>query len=374
VSPRVARLLDLAAQLTPQEQADFLARECPDPRERAEIAALLQYAAGAESCFDLAVQGVARSLQYGQQPSPGDIVGGYRIVSLLGRGGMGSVYLAEYAHSETPVRVALKLLHCDYHGWRERFQLERHLLASLHHPAIVRALDAGHTEGGRPFLVMEYVEGIPIDRYAAGVAIPERLKLMLRVCDAVSYAHQQRTIHRDLKPSNILVDTAGHPKLLDFGIAKVLDSGDATRTIERLLTPEYASPEQLRGQRQSTATDIYSLAAVLYKVLTGDAPRDDLPTTSAISVDLRAVLRKALRAEPQRRYRSVNEFAADLRAILDSRPVAARADEFYYRLSRSLRPWMPMVSAVLLAASAGLWIVSRQCRRASDLAREWHPQ
>jgi serine/threonine protein kinase len=198
-------------------------------------------------------------------PEPGSC-GPYRLIRLLGSGGMGAVYLAERSDGEIQQKVAVKLLRADAHrpAWRARFLKERQLLASLHHPSIVHVIDAGHTDDGRPYLVMEYVEGTPIDVYAAGIEMRERLSLFLRVCEGVSHAHGHLIIHRDLKPANILVDASGQPKLLDFGIAKLLDeTGDATQTVERLLTPNYASPEQVRGDSQTTATDVYSLGAVL---------------------------------------------------------------------------------------------------------------
>ena len=212
-----------------------------------------------------------------RETAPGDVIGAYRVVSLIGRGGMGSVYMAERADGEIQQRVAVKLLRADGHRpvWRHRFLKERQLLASLHHSSIVQLLDAGQTADRQPFLVMEYVEGVPIDVYAARIDVRARLKLFLRVCEGVSHAHRHLIIHRDLKPSNILVDASGQPKLLDFGIAKLLDeTGDVTQTVERLLTPNYASPEQLSGEAQTTATDVYSLGAVLYKLLTGMAPRE----------------------------------------------------------------------------------------------------
>ena len=159
--------------------------------------------------------------------------------------------------------------------WHNRFLRERQVLASLNHPSIVHVIDAGHTRDSRPYLVMEYVEGVPIDMYCAGLAIRDQLQLFVRVCDAVSHAHQRLVIHRDLKPSNILVNDAGHPKVLDFGIAKLLDeTGAQTQTADWLLTPSYASPEQLRGTQQTTSTDVYSLGAVLYKLLTSRSPNE----------------------------------------------------------------------------------------------------
>jgi serine/threonine-protein kinase len=256
--------------------------------------------------------------------------------------------------------VAIKLLNAGEHrpAWRDRFLKERQLLASLNYPSIVHVLDAGHTTDGRPYLVMEYVEGVSIDVHAATLDLRERLLLFLSVCEGVSHAHRRLIIHRDLKPSNILVDATGQPKLLDFGIARILDdAGDATRTVERLLTPNYASPEQLRGASQTTATDVYSLGAVLYKILTGRSPhQSDTHTSQVVDViagakeipapsrlnpklpaDLDYILRKALRMEPEERYASVDAFANDIRALLESRPVEARSGDTWYRTRKFLR-------------------------------------
>ena len=291
---------------------------------------------------------------------------------------MGAVYLAERTDGEIQQDVAVKLLRADGHRpvWRDRFLKERQLLASLHHPSIVHVIDAGHTGDGRPFLVMEYVAGVPIDVYAAGIDVHDRLKLFLRVCEGVSHAHRHLIIHRDLKPSNILVDASGQPKLLDFGIAKLLhETGDATQTVERLLTPNYASPEQLSGAAQTTATDVYSLGAVLYKLLIGIAPRENTPGTPKAEIappsrvnpdvprDVDFIVRKALRAEPEERYASVDEFANDVRATLDWRPVQARSGDVWYRARRFLRRyWVPVAAAMLVMASlsAGLYVANRE--------------
>src|SRR5262245_47884260 len=173
--------------------------------------------------------------------------GPYRLVRQLGSGGLGTVYLAERADGELEQLVAIKFLRAgeDLPSFRERFLRERQILASLNHPGIARLLDAGH-ENGHPYLVMEYVNGTRIDQFAAGLDTPRILELFLEVCEAVAYAHRNLIIHRDLKPSNILIDASGKPKLLDFGIAKILDAPEQTRTQDRLLTPEYASPEQRR--------------------------------------------------------------------------------------------------------------------------------
>ncbi len=374
----VERLLDLAAQLPAGRRADFLVRECPDPQVRAEVESLLRYATGAEFYFDQAVQSVAHSLHTNRETAPGDAIGAYRVVSLIGRGGMGSVYMAERADGEIQQRVAVKLLRADGHRpvWRHRFLKERQLLASLHHSSIVQLLDAGQTADHQPFLVMEYVEGEPIDVYAARIDVRARLKLFLRVCEGVSHAHRHLIIHRDLKPSNILVDASGQPKLLDFGIAKLLDeTGELTQTVERLLTPNYASPEQLSGEAQTTATDVYSLGAVLYKLLTGMAPREQSPASLKAEVappsqlnpdvprDVDFIVRKALRFPPEDRYSSVDEFANDVRAALYWRPVQARSGDVWYRAQRFLRRyWVPVGATVLVMASllTGLYIANRQ--------------
>jgi serine/threonine protein kinase len=378
VNRQVEILVDQAAQLPLESRAAFLERACPDPQLRSEAAALLQLASEAESFFDHAIQGVASALRSRHEPLPGDHIGSYRIISSIGLGGMGSVYLAERADGEIQQRVAIKLLRADGHRpqWRERFLKERQLLASLNHPSVVHVLDAGHTEDGRPFLVMEHVEGRPIDQYAAGVAVRSRLKLFVRVCDAVSHAHRHLIIHRDLKPQNILVDAAGQPKLLDFGIAKLVnETGDVTQNADQLLTPNYASPEQFRGEAQSTATDVYSLGAVLYKLLTGSAPREHARAGSGrepaapsrvnadVPRDVDYVVAKALRPEPEHRYASVDEFANDVRAVLDRRPVQAREGDRGYRIGRYLtRYWISVAAALLVVTSlaAGLLIANRE--------------
>jgi tetratricopeptide (TPR) repeat protein len=328
--------------------------------------------------FDKIIQDVAASLFVPLESSPGEILGRYRVIRSIGRGSMGSVYLAERIDGEIENTVAIKVLRADIHraGWRERFLRERQLLASLQHPSIVHLMDAGHTDDGRPFLVMEHIDGVPIDVYASCIDIKERLKLFISVCEGVSYAHRQLIVHRDLKPSNILVDAGGRPKLLDFGIAKLLDeTGEVTQIAEQLLTPDYASPEQLLGEAQSTATDVYSLGAVLYRLLTGATPRAKARETGSAEfippsrlnpqspADLDFVMGKALRAEPVQRYGSVEEFAADIRAVLESRPVQARNGDRWYRARRALRRhWMPVVAAAMVAAglSSGIWIANRE--------------
>jgi len=299
---------------------------------------------------------------------------------------MGAVYLAERTDGEIQQKVAVKVLRAgsDRPAWRDRFLKERQLLANLNHPSIAHILDAGHSGDSGPYLVMEYVDGVSIDVYCATLDLRDKLTLFLRVCDGVAHAHRHLIIHRDLKPSNILVDASGQPKLLDFGIAKMLDeTGDPTQTVERRLTPNYASPEQLRGAIQTTATDVYSLGAVLYKLLTGRSPHEsvaeasqsievmtgtkEIPAPSRLSPglpsDIDYILRKALRHEPEERYASVEAFANDVRAFLDWRPVQARSGDVWYRTRRFLRRyWLPVTAATITIAalSLGLYAANRE--------------
>ena len=308
--------------------------------------------------------------------------GPYRLGNLLGRGGMGSVYMAERADGEVRQRVAVKLLRPggDPPQFRALFLSERQILATLSHPNIARLLDAGHREDGQPYLVMEYVEGKTIDAYAAGISVRQKIALFLKVCVAVNYLHRNLVVHRDLKPSNILVTEGREPKLLDFGIAKILDlGGDATVTSVRMLTPEYASPEQAAGGRMTTATDIYSLGAVLYKLLTGASPYRSTgksPTSSSpvkfvppsklapdLKGDLEAILLKALREEPQERYASVEKLSEDLENYLAARPVRARTGDVWYRIRKFLRRhWLPALAATLTIGSltVGLTIANHE--------------
>lgn len=268
---QVRHLFHELVDLSPGERQRIIAERKITGELRAELESLLSFNSVDARRLTECVSGVAEEVLHSAAGHDLPDCGPYRLVRLLGRGGMGTVYFGERRDGEIQQTVAVKLLSTDSHrpGWRERFLKERQLLASLNHPSIVHVIDAGSTTDGRPYLVMEYVAGISIDLYAATLDVRDRLMLFLRVCEGVSHAHRRLIIHCDLKPSNILVDPSGQPKLLDFGIARLLDdTADATQTIERLLTPNYASPEQLRGASRSTATDIYSLGAVLYKILT----------------------------------------------------------------------------------------------------------
>jgi alpha-tubulin suppressor-like RCC1 family protein/tRNA A-37 threonylcarbamoyl transferase component Bud32 len=371
---------ELADLLPAEREAIFAARNIA-PHLRAEVESLLACDVTGHAiteCIGAAAQAAASA--------PAETCGPYRLLRLIGSGGMGTVYLAERDDGEIHQRVAIKMLHAgaDRASWQERFLRERQLLASLNHPSVARVFDAGHIDRGRPYLVMEYIEGRPIDCAAETMPLREQLALFLKVCDGVAHAHRRLIIHRDLKPSNILVDAAGQPKLLDFGIAKLLDeTADQTQTAERLLTPGYASPEQLRGTLQTTAADIYSLGAVLYKILTGRSPHESesgelqaieivagtrhVPPprrlNPAIPTDIDSILQKTLRLQPEERYASVEALAADVRAFLDSKPVHARAGDAWYRARKFLRRrWLPVAAAsvALAGLSIGFYAANRQ--------------
>ena len=293
----------------------------------------------------------------------GTRVGAYKLVREIGHGGMGTVYLAERDDEHYQQQVAIKFIKPGLGGdaIRKRFRNEMQILADLNHPNIARLLDGGQTVEGVPYLVMEYVEGRPIDVFCdeAQLSIQERLKLFSTVCAGVQYAHQHLVIHRDIKPGNILVTTEGLPKLVDFGIAKLLDDerSDATATALPFMTPDYASPEQVRGVAVTTATDVYSLGVVLYELLTGrrpyrlksgvahevaqaicaDEPRRPSSTQKRLHADLDNIVLMAMRKEPQRRYASAEQFAEDIRRHLEGLPVRARPDTFGYRTGKFVR-------------------------------------
>jgi serine/threonine protein kinase len=314
-------------------------------------------------------------------------IGPYRLLREIGHGGMGAVYLAERSDAEHEKRVAIKLIRhgMDSNRVLARFHIERQILASLDHPNIARLLDGGTTDEGVPYFVMEYVEGEPIDVHARarGLGIVQRLELFLHVTSAVAYAHQQLVIHRDIKPVNILVTSDGVPKLLDFGIAKLLDGIDRaklTLTGAWPLTPEYASPEQVEGLPVATTSDVYSLGVVLYELLTGRLPyrfRSRRPRDVAKAIrateperpsnalsadaperlgrrlreDLDTIVLTALRKEPQHRYASVQQFADDIRHLVASQPVEAHADTLWYRATKLVRRTSLAVAARLSSSS-----------------------
>jgi serine/threonine protein kinase len=370
----------------PGERERLFQERAIEPAVRSELESLLRFTSESIGCLTNCVSSAAQAVLSSSNEWEPARCGPYRLIRLLGSGGMGAVFLAERTDGEIKQTVAIKFLAADKRRavWHDRFLRERQVLASLNHPSIVHVIDAGHTRDGRPYLVMEYVEGVAIDNYCAGLALRDQLELFVQVCDAVSHAHRRLIIHRDLKPSNILVNDAGQPKVLDFGIAKLLDEthGD-TQTAEWLLTPSYASPEQLSGIQQTTSTDVYSLGAVLYKLLTSRSPNEAAtarsganatspnvrsirpPTTlnPKLPKDIDYVIGKVLRIDPEERYRSVDAFAGDIRALLESRPVQARSEDMWYRTRKFLRRyWMPMAAASMVVASLslGLYVANRE--------------
>jgi len=325
-------------------------------------------------------------------------IGPYRILDTIAHGGMGTVYRAVRDDDAFRKTVALKLVrggrHSDY--FERRFRQERQILARLQHPNIATVLDGGTAEGGQPYLVMEYVEGQPITGFCAaqGMGIRGRLALFRTVCGAVQYAHQNLVIHRDIKPANVLVDRSGVPKLLDFGIAKLLASGvdpdlAPTATVLPMMTPEYASPEQVKGQPVTTASDVYSLGVLLYELLAGRRPYEvqadsleamvrticeteprapsEAVSGSQLRGDVDTIVLKALRKEPERRYRTAHDLSEDLRRHLEGLPVAARPDTIGYRAGKFvLRHRTAVAAALLVSASllAGIVTTTRQARLA----------
>jgi tetratricopeptide (TPR) repeat protein len=333
-------------------------------------------------------------------------IGPFLLDRLLGRGGMGAVYLAHRADGQFEQTVAIKLIDLPLATdlFRERFRQERQILAELHHPYIARLLDGGVTPNGDLYLVMEYVDGVAIDRFCEKqrLSVPQRLALFMRVCEAVQFAHQNLVIHRDLKPDNILVTEDGTPRLLDFGTAKLLSPSlarpDSKLTREGYLsfTPQYASPEQVLGNPITTASDTYALGVLLYLLLTGTLPYElkELTTGEMLRViceqpprrpaqeagshkrldaDLEAILLKALRKEPQGRYSGTDQLASDLRAYLEGLPVAARRGTLRYRAGKFIRRRrFSVAAAALLAVSlvAGVAGVLWQARVANAERRK----
>jgi hypothetical protein len=376
MTPQVESLFYRLVEFTAQQRSEYYTSHGVEDAVRTEVERLLSFDKEVDSVEE-AIGDVARRTADDLRFSQGMRCGPYRLLSLLGEGGMGTVYRAERADGEIAQQVAIKMLHPGKGraALHERFLQERQLLAQLNHPSIARVFDAGHTEDGWPYLVMEYVDGAPIDQFASGKSIEENVALMVEVCDAVTHAHRHLIIHRDLKPSNILVDASGRVKLLDFGIAKLLDgSGLHTATLDRMLTPAYASPEQIRGDVQTTATDVYSLGAILYKLLTGRSPHESRESghlaleiaagvsdvvpprrlDAKVSADLNCIATKALDREPGRRYSSVESLAADLRRFLSHRPVAARPETLFYRTSRFVRRNGVAVTLAGIAVITGL--------------------
>jgi len=317
--------------------------------------------------------------------------GPYQCDSILGSGGMGTVYRAHRSDGQFTQQVAIKVLRGSLRSdwFRQRFLLEREILARLNHPGIARLFDGGATAGGEPYLVMELVEGESIDRYCRGLGVDARLRLILQVMDAVDYAHRALIVHRDLKPGNILVTAEGRVKLLDFGTSKLVNA-EADVTAAPSLSPAYASPEQLQGRPVTTSSDVYSLGVVLYELLSGHSPFGAngswalalwratasplIPQPSNVSAELWSILAKALEADPNARYQAPRDMAADIERYLDGHPVLARPAGFSYRAGKFVqrnRLAVAGAAALLIALAGGigttLWQARKAQRRFEDL-------
>ncbi|MDP2479227.1 MAG: serine/threonine-protein kinase [Candidatus Palauibacterales bacterium] len=424
-------VFDRTLDLEPEERSGFLDERCAgDPELRRAVEGLL--AADAEAgrfldgrVEDLAPEAFAGALADDRLIDPdggedriGERIGAWRLVRLLGRGGMARVFLAERESGGFEQTAALKLVRRGVGGqdFVRRFVAERRILSSLHHPAIARLIDGGTTDDGLPYLVLEYIDGVPITDYCAahGCTVAGRLRLFDQAARAVQYAHANLVIHRDIKPSNILVTADGQVKLLDFGIARLLDPGadpeaaSLTRTGFRPLTPEYASPEQVRGETITTASDVYQLGVLLYRLLTGERPYrvagtgagaiteaitrtrpvppsqavldrggregdglEDTPQrlSRRLRGDLDVIVLKALRKDPDRRYGSAVEMAEDVRRHLEGRPIVARRESRAYRTRKFLQrnSWVaPVVAVIALLVGAYILTLVRQGRRLEE--------
>ncbi len=417
----VQRLFHEALDVSKEDREAFLADNCGDDAElRAEVDSLL------EAHFDddeFLEKSAVETMPIGEAAPAadpaGERIGDYEIVERIGVGGMGDVLLAKQQTAEFSRNVAIKIVKrgMDTEQVLRRFALERQILATLQHPNIAQLYDAGATGDGRPYFVMEYVDGERIDDWikTKKLSTTERLKLFHAVCQAVQYAHQNLVLHRDIKPGNVLLSKEGVPKLVDFGIGKLLSDEETdskiTRTRHAVMTPDYAAPEQLRGEAVTTATDIYALGALLFEILTGERPWGDepisdaerarrlteqLPTrpslTAARSTKLDAsqrnrlakelrgelddIVLQAMRAEPDRRYRTAAALAEDVDRYLKGLPVEARGDSRLYLASKFVRrnAWMVAAAAIfvggLIAVTATTIVQSERVARERDKAQE----
>lgn len=421
---QVCAVLDAVFDAPAGQHQQVLREECAGDQELArEVASLLAEEAKREAWLDTSALEWAVDLMDETEPprpavSPGDRVGPFRLVSELARGGMGTVWEAERADGQFEQRVALKLLKrgLDSDAILARFLQERRILARLDHPNIARLVDGGVTDNGRPYFAMELIDGEPITAWcdARRLSVRQRLELVRDVAGAVQYAHQQLVVHRDLKPSNVLVTATGEVKLLDFGIAKLLDpdrgradSATLTRIGWRMMTPEYAAPEQLQGEAATAATDVYALGVLLYELLTGQRPKAvDRPERSAAEVarrpaprmttqvgeevarargssverlrrtlrgDVETIVQHALEPEPERRYGSAQALRDDLDRYLAGEPIRARPASPWYRTRKFVsrnRLAVAATALVVLSLAGGLLAAAWQARVARNQANE----
>jgi len=397
-------ILERALDLPPEARRAFVERECVGQDAlKAEALALVAQLETRGDLFDLDADPAAANARPERLFQPGARVGAYRVLSVLGQGGMGEVYLAERADGQLEQTVALKVLRRDAISYTGRFLAERQILARLEHPGIARLYDAGITAESQPYMIMERVQGLQITRACdeRHANLDARLGLFLQVCEAVAYAHRNLIVHRDLKPGNIMVSDAGQVKLLDFGVAKYLAHTENHATRETPLTLAYAAPEQVSDGRVTTATDVYALGVLLFELLTGRLPWNTGRLALAVAIekvlheeaplpsraggkavapallrgDLDAIVARALRKDPADRYISVDELANDVRRHLRREPVGAREGAMMYVLGRFLKRYrwaVAGVACVVVALAAGLAGTTYQAREAArerDIAR-----
>lgn len=392
-------LLMDALELDPPSREGFLSDLPITDEVRAEVISLIELEDAADDVFNASALDISKEM-FAAAPEEsflkGQRIGPYQIISELGLGGMGAVYLAERDDDRFDQRVAIKLLKREFNVDRLRrsFRREIDILARLSHPNIATIFDTGTTDDGIPYIVMEYIDGLPIDKHCRkyGLGLKDRLKLFNKACEAVGYAHQNLIVHRDIKPSNILVSRDGVPKLLDFGISKPLDAAEGeSSTIIGAMTPEYASPEQIEGKRITTSTDIYSLGVVLFRLLTGTYPYEfknsqagsrlrektsedptapsRTPETDSIPIeraelkgDIDNIVLKAISKEPEERYSTVKQLSEDIWRYIDGEPVTARPATVSYRLNKfykrnkiAVTAGVLILGTMVVGISVALW-------------------
>ncbi len=374
-SNRAEELFLAAADLGPAERASYLDAHCADVALRREVEELLACDVGAEECLRGIVERAAQAMERGSERL---VIGAWRVGELIGRGGMGNVYLAERVDEAFGQRAAIKILNQRVAGQMRRFLRERNILARLSHPHIAQLFDAGVTPEGQPYLVLEYVEGEPVDEYVVRMKLElrARLELFCDIAGALEHAHRNLVVHRDVKPANILVTKEGVAKLLDFGIAQVqAESEEQPTTVA--MTLDYAAPEQVKGESPSPSVDVYALGVLLHKLVTGRTPLelDGMPLEQAVRklmdaevrieasvpTDLRHILARALAKEPGRRYGSVEMLRADVERFVRREPVEARGGDALYRLRRfAARRWLPLSAVALIFVATVVALVLTQ--------------
>ncbi len=403
---RMQAVFDAALERPVEERDTFVEQACAgDADLRDHVRRLLRAAEASQGGAFVSAAVLAAALSFdGAGDQAGRMLGPYRLVRELGRGGMGTVWLAERVDDSYRAQVAIKLVRGGFASEElaRRFRAERQILADLHHPHVAALLDGGEAPDGTPYLVMEYIDGRPITEYAAAhaLSLADRLRLFRQVCAAVQHAHGSLVVHRDIKPSNVLVGADGVPKLLDFGIAKLLSADEHAETtvLERRLTPSYASPEQLRGERITVATDVFSLGVLLYELVVGvhpfvegsastdevrrrvlelEAPRPsdvlrrrpaDGVSARAVAGDLDNIVAKAMRKEPEMRYASAAQLADDVDRMLAGQPVLARSTSMAYRARKFVsrhKTAMSAVALLFLSLTGGLGATLWQAHRAN---------